>query len=195
MLVTTCLRDRLRAATREDHLRIEDGLARATRPWTLTAYAAFLLGTLDVVRRVEPGIDRFGTAMWAQPRPAGWAVGRLHHDLRTIGVLPAWPSAPGSVPFATTPAAAFGAAYVIEGSRLGAPTIAAALERDLRLPAAALTYLRPPGDPAGARWREFVQRLDAFGTSATPTDFDRTIETGRETFAAFRRAFVARGVG
>lgn len=154
--------------------------------WTPDRYARFLRGTLSVLAAAEPAVAA------VLPDAGTNRVSSLRHDLATLGVdAPVPPSTPVPMP---DMAAALGASYVIEGSQLGGLHVAAAVASDLGLHDDALTYLRPAGAPVGARWNEFVARLDAFGTTATVQDWRTAEAAAIDTFAAFATAFRREGL-
>lgn len=71
----------------------------------------------------------------------------------------------------------WGAAYVIEGSKLGGAMLAKRVPG--HFPSAYLSYQGPKG-----AMKAFMDRLDA----AVPIDSDRAIAAARSVFAAFRAA-------
>lgn len=118
----------------------------------------------------------------------GHRADRLRADLARLGAdaPQTRPSAP-----ALDAAEAFGAAYVLRGSELGAPFIARALSERLRLDADAMTYLQPK-HRAGCAWPDFVAALDAFGARRRE-DRPRVLQSADATFGAFERAFAREG--
>lgn len=185
------LRESLRSATHDAHVALEARLDLAGRPWTRDTYAAFLRATLAVVDAVEPAIRHWrlthGSTTDVIPPSQ-----RLRHDLAALGDDRGIHAVP--VPRIDDAATAFGAAYVLEGSRLGGQVIARTLESRLGLSAEAMTYLRPPDQPVGAAWRAFVNDLDAFGAAAPPASWRAAEACARAMFAAFGAAFTAEGL-
>lgn len=180
------LAQHLRTATRPVHQALEARLDLAGTSWSRDRYAAFLRATLAVVGPLEAPIaaaigERF--VRWDTSR-----ADRLRRDLARLGA-PSVVDA-GSGPAMTT-AEAFGAAYVVEGSQLGARFIAAELARRLDLHDDALAYLRPR-EVMGPTWSEFVAALDAFGTE-DPRSASRVEDAAARTFRAFERAFEREG--
>jgi heme oxygenase len=169
------------------HQALDRALMPAGTPWTLDRYVRFLRGTLAVLASAEPAL------IPVLPDVAPSRVSRLRHDLAQLGadatVLP-------SSAFATppAPAAALGASYVIESSQLGGLQVATAVAADLRIGGAGLTYLRPADAPVGARWNAFVARLDAFGATATASEWRSAEVAAIDTYAAFATAFRREGV-
>jgi heme oxygenase (biliverdin-IX-beta and delta-forming) len=178
----------LRTATAATHRQLEERLP-LDNGWSRWRYAAFLRATLAVVAVVEPRIRR----LLPDP-PAGGTPGadRLRHDLALLHTDADVAPAPG-FPEIETAAAAFGAAYVLQGSLLGGAVIARRLELDPDIPAGSLTYLRP-SQAAGPAWREFVGRLNAFGADAAAGERHAAVVSARQTFASFEAAFSREGV-
>ena len=178
----------LRAATATTHRELEERMP-LDDGWSRERYAAFLRATLAVVDAVEPSIRRL-----LPDQPAGETPGadRLRHDLTLLHSDADVAPAPG-LPRIDTPAAAFGAAYVLQGSMLGGIVIARRLQLDPDIPAGSLTYLRP-SESAGAAWRDFVRRLDAFGAKAEAAERHTAVAAARQVFASFEAAFSREGV-
>jgi heme oxygenase (biliverdin-IX-beta and delta-forming) len=186
---TLTLREALRASTRSRH----DALDRALMPhgaaWTRGRYQRFLRGTLAVVETLEPAIAALLPEIVPVEAPSRAA--RLRRDLRALG--DDCRVAPVALDLSDRPAA-FGAAYVLEGSMLGGQYVAQAVARDLRVDDASLTYLRPPGGGVGPRWKAFVAALDAFGATVAPAVRRSAEAAAMATFAAFAEAFRREGL-
>lgn len=174
------LRNTLRAATRQDHERVDQlgGAFDLTRP---SDYQAFLLAHAAVLPGVETALDS------APPDdlPPAWAQRRrtaaLTADLAALGLSPP-PQAAGPV---TLPdrATRLGALYVLEGSRLGG----AVLRRRLAAaqPEAPDAYLaHGAGQPF---WRSFLDWLDSQAMKGPETD--AAVDGARQVFKAFEIAF------
>lgn len=157
--------------------------------WTRARYVRFLRATLAVIDRLDPAIAVLLPDIAVDvPRRAD----RLRADLRALGDDAG--VGPATGPDLGGRAAAFGAAYVVEGSMLGGQHVARALERDLALDAASLSYLRPRGVAIGIRWKAFVEALDAFGASAPVADWRAAEAAADTTFTAFAEAFRREGL-
>lgn len=187
---TLTLRDALRASTHSRHEALDRALMPAGSAWTRPRYRQFLRGTLAAIATLEPEIAGLLPDL-APPETRSRAT-RLRSDLRALGddavVEPvAAPGLPGR-------AAAFGAAYVIEGSMLGGQYLAQAVVRDLALDDACLTYLRPPGVAIGPRWKAFVARLDDYGARASADEWRAAETAAAATFTAFTDAFRREGL-
>ncbi len=196
--VAACgLRARLRSETRAAHEALEARLDRQGR-WSLPRYIAFLQATLAVVEPLQPGIARLLAPHGVRLDEALDAPTRLRADLAALGATPTLRDAFGfDSPPLRDAADAFGAAYVIEGSRLGARFIAAALREQLGLPAAQLNYLAPqtPADAASkARWPRLLAALDAYGEAAGEPARRRVLASAHAGFAAFDAAMRMHGV-
>jgi heme oxygenase len=185
------LRDTLRSATAGAHAALDGALMPPGASWTRERYVAFLQATLAVVSAAEPAVN----AVLPDFTPSGerTRASRLRDDLAALGqrVFPPPSPALARVPGA---AAAYGTAYVLEGSQLGGRVIAGHVAGALALGDEALAYLRPAGAPAGSRWRTFVAGLDAFGAAASEHDWNIAAAWASRTFAAFEAAFRDEGL-
>lgn len=167
------LRNALRAGTGEYH-NVVDGLFGRFDIADRRQYAAFLLGHARVLPAVEQALEQGGVERlipdWADRRRADM----LRADL--CALERAMPPLPPFSPLSTTDAL-WGAAYVLEGSKLGGAVLAK------RVPTGfPSTYLSFQG-PKGAM-KAFMDRLDANST----VDHERAIAAARGVFAAFRAA-------
>ncbi len=139
----------LRTATAAAHERLDRLYSRFDlgRP---EDYAAFLIANAPAFLAVEGALEAAG----AVDRLDGWGERRrgdaLLHDIAALG-LDAPPPAPA--PRLRGEAAMLGAAYVLEGARLGG----AMLIRTV-VPGLPTAFLQP-GNPAD--WRAFISVLDA----------------------------------
>jgi heme oxygenase len=191
--VAAALPEILRSATRTLHLRIEQRLNVEHGHWTRDRYAGFLKGTLAVVAPTEAAIERHLRPYFAAPDEPTAASTRLTRDLEALGV-DRTPRPLASVPDIASAAHAFGAAYVLEGSRLGGQLIARVLTHRLGLDAGQLTYLAGNAAAVGARWRAFRDSLEAYGRTVDCRTRDLAAATALATFAAFDEAFTHEGV-
>jgi heme oxygenase len=187
------LPDILRGATRTLHLRIEQRLNVERGRWTRDRYAGFLKGTLAVVAPTEVSIERHLRPYFDASEGPAAASHRLARDLDALGADPVPPRLE-SLPDIASPAHAFGAAYVLEGSRLGGQLVARALKRRLDLDERHLTYLAANAAAVGARWRAFRDSLEAYGRTADRRTVAVVADTAVATFAAFDEAFTREGV-
>lgn len=164
------LLDRLRAETRERHAALDTSL-RIDSP---AAYAAFLRASYAAVALVEPQLARIGFVVERAPAIAA--------DLAALGAaLPAGAEPPPTA----SDDAAFGAAYVLEGSTLGGLHVAQTVEA---LGITATRYLRLRGKLTAARWRAFLADLDRSGADA-----DAACAAAAATFDHYARCFRASG--
>jgi len=165
----------LRAGTAADHKRLDDlfGGFRLDDP---RDYRAFLSAHAMALLTVEQALDAAGfadaLADWPQRRRAG----AIAADLAAIGEpLPA----PLPAPPLGTLAARWGAAYVVEGSRLGGALLARSVPEGL--PKSYLGSVQPPG-----MWRKFLEKLDK--ALPLPQDIVDATESARATFGLFEQA-------
>ena len=170
------LRAQLRAATESDHIRI-DALAGRFDLESQTGYAGFLLAQMRVLPAIEAMLlEGSHLPEWtARHRTAA-----LASDLAALNI-----TAPGPLTISgfDTKAALTGAAYVLEGSRLGAAVQCRIVARSQpNAPRAFLSH------GAGRDcWRQFLRWLEM-----QPRDgraLAEMIAGARATFAAFAQAF------
>jgi heme oxygenase len=120
---------------------------------------------------VEAALDGIDGLPPLRPRTA-----LLHDDLAALGL-----DLPPLLPFPRPDdiAAAFGAAYVIEGSRLGGGMLARRVAADL--PHAYLSAIHDPGE-----WRAFGQAMDA--AAQDERWIARAIASARRVFDLYAEA-------
>lgn len=175
------LREYLKAATAAAHQRVDDAFGRhdITRR---EGYGRFLLGHAAVLPAMERSLEAAGIDRILPD----WAARRrreaLARDLAALGLA-------GPLPRPVTPpdgtARLLGAAYVLEGSRLGAALLLrrAGASGDPAVPAAT-AYLRH-GRGQGL-WASF---LGVLGTNAAAQDApDLVVEGAELAFSAFEAA-------
>jgi len=165
--VPRCL-DQLRDATRARHAALDTQL-RLESP---AAYVRFAIATLAAIETLEPAIAA---------HVAGFGTDRvvaLRADLEELGAAPAPALAH---PAFASPSAAFGAAYVMEGSTLGGLVLADRVEA---LGSTATRYLRLRGSATGARWKHFLAELEA-----RVTDRGACCAAAVATFAHYEAAY------
>jgi heme oxygenase len=200
----------LRACTAAAHARLDDGLARAGG-LDADRYPAFLRASLAVVAPIEPALARWLPAMAPPSR-----VAALRADLAALleGTRPAtnagatWGAscvagdavgAGGSVaemegssaalPALESQAAAWGAAYVVEGSALGGMVLAERVEA-VRGAAAPTRYLRLRGRATAEHWRAFVAELARAERELDAGEREAACAAACALFAAYEAAFL-----
>jgi heme oxygenase (biliverdin-IX-beta and delta-forming) len=169
------VRAALRSGTAADHERL-DALFGRFRLDREGDYRAFLTAHAMALMPIEAALDEAGftadLADWPQ-RKRGHAVAA---DLAALGEpLPA----PLPAPPLDAPAARWGAAYVVEGSRLGGALLARAVPDGF--PRA---YLGTPQAPGA--WRKFLEMLDKH--LSLPHEIETATKSARATFALFESA-------
>ena len=165
----------LRAGTAPDHERL-DGLFAGFDLSAPAGYRDFLTAHARALPAVESALDAAGFAALLPDWPERRRAAALAADLADIGGIP-----PAPLPFATPadPAAAWGVAYVVEGSRLGGKLLSRRVGTGL--PKSYLATAQAPG-----AWRNFLQSLD----KAIHTPQEIAVATGAAgaVFALFERA-------
>ncbi|GLR47507.1 biliverdin-producing heme oxygenase [Sphingomonas astaxanthinifaciens] len=164
----------LREATAESHDRVD----RLFAPLNLGHagdYGRFLAAQATVLLPLEQWLDEQGATDLLDYWPERRRADLLRDDLANLGQQ--IPQAE-DINLPATPAAMLGAAYVLEGSRLGGALLARQVGADL--PRRFLAGER------AASWRGFVGQLDR--RLQDPADLDAAIEGARTVFEAFERA-------
>ncbi|ALN72318.1 MULTISPECIES: biliverdin-producing heme oxygenase [unclassified Aureimonas] len=177
---TPRLRDRLRLETRAEHEALDAGFDGMLAPGAEALYACFLLTNRAGHEAVEPLLRQ---SPLARSNPAAWEPGgrlaALAADCRDLA-LPRF-AAPARLPLSPSLPEALGAAYVLEGSRLGAAFLLKALRRSpgSRLP---VRYLLASSDPEP--FRRLLAVMSAAGLSER--EADRAVAAANQTFRTFR---------
>ncbi|WP_338665816.1 biliverdin-producing heme oxygenase [Pararoseomonas sp. SCSIO 73927] len=167
------IRDRLRAETRPDHERLEDGLRLADPGLTAARYVAVLERFHGFWAGWEPAVAAaLGDDGFLAPR---LRLHLLRDDLRALGVEPE------TLPVCPPPALrgrgeAIGSLYVMEGSTLGGRFILKRLD-ETGLAEGARSYFAGHGEATGAMWRAFLGRLEA------EPDAEAVLRGAKNTFA------------
>ena len=163
---------RLRAQTRAGHDEVDDLFGRYDLS-DRAAYARFLTAHATALVPIEDwaGCARFITG-WRGRKEA------LYADLAALGL-----SLPHFEPldWARNEAARWGAAYVLEGSRLGGAMLSRTVPDDL--PRAYLSAVHAPG-----AWRGFLAALDEHAQTGGPVWEEAAIASARRVFAFYAQA-------
>jgi heme oxygenase len=172
------LLDRLRSETRDAHMALEDALGLMRPPLQRERFVQVLQGFLAFHRAWRPRM----AALIDDPTllaPRAKAA-LIEQDLQALGAAEGvGRDARLDLGFLTTPSAAWGSLYVLEGSTLGGQVISKALRRTAWAPADGLAYFNPYGRRTGEMWASFRAALQA----AAPTlDVDLVAEGARATF-------------
>jgi heme oxygenase (biliverdin-IX-beta and delta-forming) len=179
------LLERLRVETRPAHDRIEQAIDLAGRMGSLAGYRATLerFYGFHVVweAAAEPLI---ADGEFFQPRKK---TDLLLRDLRALGAsdaaIASLPVCDGLMPL-SSPAAAFGSMYVIEGSTLGGAIISKHVERALGVhPEAGSAYFHSYGPATGRMWTKFRARLLSLSSA---TMDDAIVASAQRTFAVMQ---------
>ena len=171
----------LKRATQAAHDRLDAQLSRLdlSRP---DDYRAFLLIQAKVVPGLERALEQSGLSYLVE----GWSAHRrcelLRSDLSMLGV-----DLPESAEFSAFPteAATLGAAYVLEGSRLGAQILVRQVSS-----AMPSQFLKPPAGQSP--WPSLVAVLDRFLYS--DQRLGEATQAALECFAAFLAAAYETGL-
>ncbi len=167
------LRSALRAQTSDCHAEVDTIFGRfdlSDQP----QYSSFLSAHARIVPVVEMALERAGIIKLLPDWPERRRRELLMADLADLGVNPP-PLLEGLTP--NNEAELWGAAYVLEGSKLGGSMLAKSVPTGLPS-----RYLTPNG-PRGSI-KIFMDRLDEAGIA----DPETAISAARDVFALFRRA-------
>lgn len=167
------LRKALRAGTSEYHNVVDDLFGRFDMS-DRRQYAAFLAGHARVIPVAEQALEQGGIYRivpdWAERRRADM----LRADMTALGCAMPPPIALAAF---SSDDELWGAAYVLEGSKLGGAVLSKRVPADY--PSKYLAYQGPKG-----AMKAFMDQLDA----AASVDLERAIAAARSIFAAFRAA-------
>jgi heme oxygenase len=171
----TSARAALRAATRDDHGRVDALFARfdLTRP---ADYRRFLAAQAAAHIPVEAALDRAGAGTVLPDWTSRQRADLLRADLAEAG---GGPVAPYVAPNFSGRSALLGGLYVIEGSRLGG----AVLRRGLP-PDAPARFLGAPTEPGA--WRQFIATMDTL--IGSPDEVAEAVAAAQAVFRLFERA-------
>ena len=183
----TSLRQRLRTETAPSHRALETELALMDPEIGLSRYRNYLRAVWRVHRPLEQALTASRSLRSRLPDlPERLRTDALVADLSALG---AEPVDPPELDYLDGDAALLGAAYVFEGSSLGALRLLPHLEACLGLRSAGLDYLRAYGPRTGPLWKAFVAAL---AQPLSETDgADRAVASATATFDAVRREFSA----
>ena len=185
----------LRAATAEIHARLDASLGLLDAELTTARYAGVLRGFRAAVGVAEPALAAHAAVLArhgyvvVERAKAHW----LDADLADLGDAAALPVLEGSYRL-DTPAAAFGAAYVLEGATLGGQVIARHVVPLLGLqPPRGCRYLLSYGEATGGRWRDTCFSIRTFFTAehARPESLGEAARAAVATFELFSAAAVS----
>lgn len=174
------LRERLRAATAPCHAAVDEAYSGYALD-TVEGYRGFLLAHARALVPLEEALERAGIETLLPDWPARRRRAALAGDLQALGV--ALPEVP-AVALPGEPAGLWGAAYVVEGSRMGSRMLGQRLRRAGHpWVAPALGYLCHRLDEP--LWPGFVRRLEAHAADLAP---EPLLAGARQAFALFLAA-------
>ncbi len=167
--------ERIRAATRELHARIDRGAyAKAVLDGTLpiSRYASFLRALYAVYGELEHAVETASTPSLREAFAGGVERrSRLARDLQYLLTDPRGVDAALLHALVLAqhirrdaqrhPMSLFGHLYVLEGSQLGGLSLAPALTSRLELQHGGLTYLSAAGRNTASEFRAFLAKLEA----------------------------------
>lgn len=170
----------LRAATAEAHRELEEAINIPALCTSQESYARLLerfLGFFEPFEKVLQAIPGWVEKGFQWPERTKTPM--LHADLSALGrskaQIAALPRC-ADLPRPANLAAAFGCAYVLEGSTLGGRHIVGALAKSA-IPQEAQHYFSSYGERVGARWREFLGMLTAFPNTETEAMTSMAVRT------------------
>ncbi len=153
---------------------------------TVERYATFLTASLAAIEPLEAALGAFTEF------PSAGRAARIRADLAALGAI--GNPVHVSVELPHTRAAAFGCAYVVEGSALGGVVLARIVATKLCVPLRATTYLRLREEGTAAQWRRFVERLEDWGREATLDERTEARVAAIRAFQGYIAAFTSVGI-
>lgn len=146
------------------------------------SYARFLASSFVAVSALEDAVQH---ALGADHRAERGAL--LRADLESLRVVVPRPRATVGP---LVEAAAFGTAYVLDGSTLGG-IVLAKMVHDALGPDVPVRYLTLRGAGTGARWRGFLERLAAFAARSDEAAHASACRAAVAAFEVYAAAFAA----
>lgn len=174
---------RLRSATSARHATLDRALGPAVSR-SRASYARFLASSFVAVTALEGAVER---SLGDGHRARRGAL--IRTDLEALGV--AIPPC-GPTYELEDEAAAFGCAYVIEGSALGGVVLARNVRDELGSDVST-AYLALRGVETTARWRWFLTELDAFSCRAGDVGHAGACRAAVAAFGIYGAAFARAG--
>ncbi len=165
----------LRVATRAAHDRV-DALFSGFDLARPADYRRFLLAQAAAFLPVERALDGAGVADLFPDWPARRRSPALVADCDALGLAA---PAPLAAPGFDSPAEIVGAAYVLEGSRLGGAMLA-------RSVGAGLPHAFLAASPVGGQWRAFLGQLEQLLTSDVQRS--QAVKGATQVFDVFEQA-------
>jgi heme oxygenase len=162
----------LREETREDHAQVDAAFSRFDLS-NLSSYGAFLLAQARAFLPVEAAAEAAGAAHIIEDWPARHRSELLMADLFDLGLATPDPVEPPTIHGAP---AVLGAAYVLEGSRLGGSILRRQLPET-----APRRFLSDAGAAQG--WRVLTRLLDC--QLVDPDHITRSVASARSVFRCF----------
>ena len=183
------LRERLRVATREAHLRLEAEVDFDNRLTSLSVYRSFLEDFYCFVRPLEQVLAKLDLSSLGIDIDARRKLPWIEADLKDLGHtdeslanLPEF----GDVPAFAAPLDALGALYILEGSSLGRQVMLLKLRARLGIGVhRAGRFFSGYGNETGQMWHSFAAILNEAG--ASPGAACRIEAAALATFAAFEK--------
>jgi heme oxygenase len=176
------LRATLRAAIATDHAALDKAMA-AVDLTDRESYARFLRFQAAALPLLEAALERAGIAELLPDWPLRTRTAALSHDLFALGVTVAEPMPPA--PMLVGDAQALGAAYVLEGSRLGGQVMLRQVKASQDpLVQSATRFLSHGAE--GRLWQGFLAQLhDSPAARRHPSEL---VAGARTAIGLFRRA-------
>jgi heme oxygenase len=179
--------DAVRSFTAKMHCEVERTLALPGSIQTMAAYRRWLIRFFGIYRPLELLLNGF--AGWTA---TGIRIDQLGHtaallkDLKAMACDPAGIelASRGALPMVETFGQAFGAFYVLEGSKLGGRYILKDLSNRLGNEIEGMdAFFTGYGADTAVRWASFKGSLDRF-SALRPVEFPEVVAGARMTFAA-----------
>ncbi len=177
--------DRIRADTRQMHLRVETCLDLEGSCATVDGYRKLLARMLAFHAPLEERLSHLDWAGTGVDFESRRKARLLRADLAALGA-PSEGLPRAALPQLRSLAAGFGCLYVVEGSTLGGKIILRHVERALGLDAArGASFFASYRADVGPMWRAFGEAATAY--CSTGPRVDEAVAAAIDTFEAFER--------
>jgi heme oxygenase (biliverdin-IX-beta and delta-forming) len=183
---------RLRSETQALHASAEGSIAAAVRLHDVDGYARLLRSLHPLYASIEAQLAAFPDWSTLEP-PLDLVRRRRAHlidaDLRALGAFGSCSGVRrGALPVLEEFPRAFGALYVVEGSRLGGCVLARQASRAVGgVVEGACRFLRSDGSEVGPLWRELRTALGRYATHSGSLARDAVVSGAIDTFYCFDR--------
>ncbi len=181
------LAERLREETKTEHASTEKAmmpLLKGSRD--KETYSRLLCAMYTYLKPVEDAIFRKLDTTHLPDQASRRNMDSMAADLQAMDARGCTEQKTTDLPQINTPAQAFGALYVLEGSTMGGQIVSQIIRKNMPEDLHHTRYFDSYGDQTRAMWGRFIASLNAYG-EAHPEMHEEVLSAARETFALFEK--------